>query len=185
MDVTVEPVSPDTWPALVDLFGPGGASNGCWCLYWILGAGYHQRPRIENREQLHNSVTSEHPPGLLAFDESGRAVGWCRFGPRRDLPWLGAKRALAPVDDLPVWSVPCFYIRSGCRGRGVMTALIRGAVDRGRALGIPALEAYPIDTTVEGATRNTFPGVATAFVRAGFEEIARRTPDRPIMRLHL
>ena len=42
--------------------------------------------------------------GILAFRGSG-AVGWCSLGPRSDFPWLVRSRILAPVDELPVWSI--------------------------------------------------------------------------------
>jgi GNAT superfamily N-acetyltransferase len=180
--VAVEPVTAELWPALVDLFGRGGASNGCWCMYWILGAGYHKRPRSLNQDALHQAAIDGPPPGLLALDVGGTALGWCRLTPRADLPWLNTKKDLAPVDDLPVWSVPCFYVRGRARGQGVMAALIDAAVEQARAAGAPAVEAYPIDTSVVGATRNVFPGTAQAFERAGFRVVARRAPDRPIMR---
>ncbi|HEX8767094.1 MAG TPA: hypothetical protein VF714_01920, partial [Jatrophihabitans sp.] len=95
---TVAPVDAATWPALEDLFGRSGASNGCWCMYWILGAGYHKGPRAQNRRQLRTSVLSGPPPGLLALDESGAAVGWCRLTLRAELRWLGSKPALGRVD---------------------------------------------------------------------------------------
>jgi hypothetical protein len=47
------------------------------------------------------------------------------------------------------------------------------------------LEAYPVDTAVPGHTRNLFPGVASAFARHGFHVLARRKPDRPVMRRDL
>ena len=53
------------------------------------------------------------------------------------------------------------------------------------AAGAPALEAYPVDTTVPGHTGNLFPGVASAFARHGFQVIVRRKPDRPVMRRQL
>lgn len=183
--VAVRPVTGESWPALVDLFGQGGASNGCWCLYWIVGAAYHQRPRTENKEQLRSSVMTGPAPGLLAFDDSGTALGWCRLGPRDDLHWLNRKPELAPVDDLPVWSLSCFYVRRGSRRAGVMTALIEGAIDRAREARVSTLESYPIDTEVAGATRNVFPGTASAFARAGFTVVARHRADRPIMRHYL
>jgi hypothetical protein len=37
MDYTVHPLTSEHWPALEDLFGRAGASNGCWCMYWRLG----------------------------------------------------------------------------------------------------------------------------------------------------
>jgi GNAT superfamily N-acetyltransferase len=181
--VAVEPLTEELWPALVDLFGRGGASNGCWCMYWLLGAEYHKRPRSQNKDALQKAAREGPAPGLLALNADGRALGWCRLTPRAELAWLNTKTDLAPVDDLPVWSIPCFYVRSRSRGRGVMAALIEGAVERARAAGAPAVEAYPIDTSVAGATRNVFPGTAEAFERAGFCVVARRAPDRPIMRV--
>ena len=180
--VAVEPVTEQLWPALVDLFGRGGASNGCWCMYWIMGAEYHKRPRSLNRDALHQAAIEGPAPGLLALNVDGTALGWCRLTPRAELSWLNARKDLAPVDDLPVWSLPCFYVGRRARGQGVMTALIDGAVDHARAAGAPAVEACPIDTSVAGATRNVFPGTADAFERAGFRVVARRAPDRPIMR---
>jgi GNAT superfamily N-acetyltransferase len=123
MDFTVRPVTSAQWPALEDLFGRSGASNGCWCMYWRIGPRYRVRPRADNKEDLRQLAASGRPPGLLAFD-GARAVGWCELAPRAELAWLARARYLGPVDDLPVWSVPCFYVRSSHRGRGVMDALI-------------------------------------------------------------
>lgn len=184
-NVAVRPVSRELWPALEDLFGRAGASNGCWCMYWILGAEYHKRPREENKAALRREAIEGAAPGLLALDQTGRAVGWCRLTPRAALAWLNHRRDLAPVDELPVWSVPCFYVRRGFRGRGLMSSLIDAAVDHAREAGAPALEAYPVDTSVPGRTRNVFPGTVPAFTRAGFTVVARRRPDRPIMRRYL
>jgi len=50
------------------------------------------------------------------------------------------------------------------------------------AAGAPALEAYPVDTAVPGHTRNLFLGVASVFAEHGFQVVARRQPDRPVMR---
>jgi hypothetical protein len=63
-----------------------------------------------------------------------------------------------------------------------MAALIEAAVEAAAAAGAPALEAYPVDTAVPGHSRNLFPGVASVLARHGFEVIARRRPDRPVMR---
>jgi GNAT superfamily N-acetyltransferase len=184
VDVTVRPLTLECWPALEDLFGRAGASNGCWCMYWRIGPRYHDRPRIENRDDRRRLAASPRPPGLLAFDGE-EAVGWCELAPRAELSWLGRTRHLAPVDDLPVWSLPCFYVRRTHRGRGVMDALIEAAVPAAAAAGAPAVEAYPVDTDVAGHTGNLFPGLASAFARHGFQVVARRKPDRPVMRRRL
>ncbi len=180
----VRPLTAATWPALVDLFGRAGASNGCWCMYWRLGPGYHERPRTENRRDLEELALGGCSPGLVAF-EGDRAVGWCNLAPRAELAHLARTRFLAPVDDLPVWSVPCFFVRRTHRGRGVPDALVDAAVEAARRAGAPALEAYPVDTAAPGHTRNTFPGTAAVFARHGFREVARRKADRPVMRRYL
>jgi hypothetical protein len=43
MKLEILPVTADLWPALEDLFGERGACNGCWCMYWRIGAGYRKR----------------------------------------------------------------------------------------------------------------------------------------------
>jgi len=181
MQFTIRPLTPDLWPALEDLFGRGGASNGCWCMYWRIGSAYHQRERQKNHDALREIVEQGPPPGLLAFDGE-RAVGWCQLTPRADLSWLDGRRDFARPDDLPVWSISCFYVRRGYRRRGVMAALIAEAVKAARHAQAPALEAYPVDTEQPKSTTNVFTGTVSAFARAGFRVVARRNPSRPVMR---
>jgi hypothetical protein len=66
-----------------------------------------------------------------------------------------------------------------------MGALIAAAADVAASAGAPALEAYPVDTAVPGHTRNLFPGIASVFAQRGFQVVARRQPDRPVMRKSL
>jgi len=181
MNLTISALTLEQWPALEDLFGRAGASNGCWCMYWRIGPRYRDRPRADNQHDLRQLAASGPPPGLLAFD-GGIAVGWCELAPRADLGWLAHTRHLQPVDDLPVWSIPCFYVRRTHRGRGVMGGLIEAAVAAADSVGAPALEAYPVDTATPGHTGNLFPGTVAAFTRHGFQVVARHKPDRPVMR---
>ncbi|MGH3410945.1 MAG: GNAT family N-acetyltransferase, partial [Streptosporangiaceae bacterium] len=108
MDLTIEPLTAELWPALEDLFGRSGASSGCWCMYWRIGPAYTRRPAADNRRDLRRLATDGPAPGLVAL-AGDRAVGWCELAPRADLAWLAQARYLQPVDDLPVWSLPCFY----------------------------------------------------------------------------
>ena len=181
MQLTIRPLTPDLWPALEDLFGKGGASNGCWCMYWRIGSEYHERSREKNRRALRRIVNEGPPPGLLAFCDD-RAVGWCQLTLRDDLHWLQRARFFERVDDRPVWSISCFYVRRGHRGKGVMSALIAAAVKAARHAGAPALEAYPFDRAQQDSTSNVFTGTTSTFRRAGFKTVARRVSSRPIMR---
>ena len=181
MTVTIRALTPSLWPALEALFGKGGASNGCWCMYWRIGPEYHKRLREKNKSALHRIVKQGPPPGLLAF-EGERPIGWCQLMPRQDLSWLNRKQALQAVDDVPVWAVSCFYIRRGYRRRRVMAALITEALKPAKRANAPALEAYPVDTALPASTSNVFTGTVSTFRRLGFRTVARRQPSRPIMR---
>ena len=178
--LTVQALTADLWPALEDLFGKWGASNGCWCMYWRLGGAYRGR-REENKRALRNIVRGGLPPGLLAFD-GDLAVGWCQLTPRDAIPWLDHMWWFQRVDAAPVWSISCFFVRRSYRRQRVMTHLIFAALQATKRAGAAALEAYPIDSDVANSTSNIFTGTASTFARAGFREVARRAPARPIMR---
>jgi GNAT superfamily N-acetyltransferase len=179
MKLTIKPLTPELWPAFEELFGSHGACNGCWCMYWRVGAGYHKRERELNKKEFHQCVKKGPPPGLLAF--AGEIpVGWCQLTPRSDLPWLERTPRLARVDDMPVWSLSCFYIRPGYRRQGVTAALIEAAVKAARRAKAPALEAYPVDP--QRTPSSSFTGYRSTFARAGFKVVARHVPARPIMR---
>lgn len=180
VEFSVQPLTAELWPALEDLFGERGACAGCWCMYWRIGAAYRTRPASENREDFHSLVKQGPPPGLLAF-AGELAVGWCQVTPRDALPWIDNTWRLKRVDDMPVWTISCFYVRKGWRRNGVTRALIDGAVAMARSAGAPAIEAYPLDDEVSPSSTST--GYASTFLRAGFHEVARWSPEKPIMRI--
>jgi GNAT superfamily N-acetyltransferase len=182
MKLDIRPLTPDLWPALVDLFGKRGACNGCWCMYWRIGSQYRKRASEDNRRDFEQVVRKGPPPGLLAF-EGEVPVGWCQVTPRDALPWLDRSWRLRRIDDVPVWSVSCFYIRIGYRRRGITSALIRAAIKVAKANGAPALEAYPLDAALTPSASGT--GYASTFADAGFTIVGQHTPPRPIMRYDL
>ena len=180
--VSVRPLTPELWPALEDLFGPRGAVNDCWCMAWRIGAAYRRRASEENKADFRALVKRGPPPGLLAFS-GALPVGWCQVTPRSAVPALDRHPRLKPVDDAPVWSITCFYVRKGWRRRGVTYALIEAALAAAKRAKAPALEVYPLDRRHTPSATST--GVATTFTRLGFETVARRVPARPIMRYAL
>ena len=179
MNLTIRPLTPDQWTALEELFGEHWPVHDCWCMYWRIGNDYRKRPRDANKAAFCELVQSGPPPGLLAFD-GDLAVGWCQLTPRDALPWLDRTLRLKRVDDVPVWSLSCFYIRKGYRKRGVTSALIGAALEAARRAGAPALEAYPLDANLTPSASST--GYVSTFERAGFKIVARQVPPRPIMR---
>jgi GNAT superfamily N-acetyltransferase len=180
--LTIRALTSDLWPAFEDLFGKRGACNGCWCMYPRIGTQYRRRQGSANKRAFRAIVEQGPPPGLLAFDGK-LAVAWCQLTPRDAVPWLDRTWRLKRVDDLPVWSLTCFYVRKGYRRKGVTSMLIEAAVKTARRMKAPALEAYPFDASISPSASST--GYASTFERAGFETVERRTPARPIMRRKL
>jgi GNAT superfamily N-acetyltransferase len=182
MKLTIRPLTPELWPALEDLFDTTGPCSRCWCMYWRIGSAYLKRPREQNKAAFCDVVQRGPPPGLLAFDGEV-AVGWCQLTPREALPWLERTGRLRRVDEVPVWSLSCFYVRKGYRKQGVTSVLIAAALDAAKRAGAPALEAYPLDANLTPSTSHT--GYASTFARAGFKIVARHVAPRPMMRYDL
>jgi GNAT superfamily N-acetyltransferase len=178
--LTIHPATPKRWTALEDLLGDKGGCGGCWCMYWRIGNEYRRRPHDANRVDLHDVVIEGPPPGLIAF-AGDLAIGWCQLTPRAMLPWLD--RSWQRIDDLPVWSISCLYIRKGYRRRGITSTLIHGAIETARRASVPALEAYPLDADLSPSSTGT--GYVSTFLRIGFRVVGRRSRARPIMRFDL
>jgi GNAT superfamily N-acetyltransferase len=110
-------------------------------------------------------------------------VGWCAIAPRESYPVLERSRILKPVDEAPVWSVVCFFVSKGFRGKGITTALLRAAVDSAKQWGARVIEGYPIEPkNPRMPAVFAWTGLASAFRQAGFVEVLRRSETRPIMR---
>jgi GNAT superfamily N-acetyltransferase len=182
MKLHIRPLTPDLWPALEDFFSDNWPCGGCWCMYWRIGSAYRKQPGKTNKAAFREVVKKGPPPGLLAF-EGDLAVGWCQITPRDALPWLDRSWRLRRVDETPVWSISCFYVRKGYRKRGVTSALIMAALKAAKQAGAPALEAYPLDADLTTSGSST--GYVSTFSRAGFRIVGRHAPPRPIMRRDL
>jgi GNAT superfamily N-acetyltransferase len=185
----VRPLTRARWRDLETLFGEQGACMGCWCMYWRLPRKEWDAARGKKAKALFKKrVERGPPPGLIAY--AGREpVGWVQAGPRADAPqWNGVRRVSAPLADAPatdgrVWAATCFFVKAGWRGKGVSTALLKGAIALARANGARIIEACPIEGEASAGAR--YVGAASTFARAGFKEVARRKENRPLVRLSL
>jgi GNAT superfamily N-acetyltransferase len=180
----VAPLTPARWKDFEKLFGPRGACAGCWCMEPRQTRSEWERLKGEaNRRAMKRRVeTGERPPGLLAY-LGKEPVGWISIEPREAFSKLSRSRILAPVDDKPVWSIVCFFVDKRHRRRGLSVALIEGAVDHARKHGARIVEGYPVDPK-KGPLPPVFAftGLAAAYRKARFKEVARRSATRPIMR---
>lgn len=178
------PLTPARWADFEDLFGARGACGGCWCMLWrTTRAAFDAGKGDGNRAAMKRLVDAGREPGILAYDGK-QAVGWCAVAPRVDYPALARSRVLKAVDDVPVWSVSCLFVRKTHRGRGVSVGLLRAAARFVADRGGTVVEGYPVEPkSAEMPPAFAWTGLASAFVRAGYTEHRRGSPTRPIMRL--
>lgn len=182
----VKPLTPENWKDFEILFGARGACGGCWCMSWRLPRAEFDKNKGEgNRLAMKKIVESGKMPGLIAY-VGGEPAGWCSVGPRGDFPALERSKIFARVDDLPVWSVTCFFIAKSYLRKGLQLQLIKAAVEFAREQGAEILEAYPFDYRDKKLPPPfVWTGICMAFEEAGFHEAARRSKNRPVMRYNL
>ena len=189
MKLTVQPLTPERWPDLEALFNAKGCSvaRGCWCMFYRRSGSRGPLPKgtteaQANRAALKALVDSGEPPGLIGYH--GKVpVGWVSIGPRDDYAKLRRSPVMKPVDDLPVWSIICFVVPSQYRRQGVARSLLAGAIAYAKERGATLLEAYPVDKPDRSSDDAMWFGAKSMYDAVGFEEVARRKANRPIVRI--
>jgi len=187
----VVPLTPERWSDLEDLFGPHGACYGCWCNHFRMPPRLRRQLLGEGARRLFEErVKRGPPPGVLAYADD-KAVGWLQVGPRAHVPeWNNPRRASTPLPDAPAedernWAASCFFVRRGFRGQGVTGALLGGAIDFARESGARLIEVAAMDNEEKRSADGLYVGPESVFRRAGFVEVARQKPGRPLLRLVL
>ena len=190
MDIALRPLTPARWPDLEAVFMAKGCSiaRGCWCMYYRESGKQEVPPgktlRDVRKQRLKKLAANDPPPGLIAY--RGRTpVGWISLAPREQYLKLANSPVMKPVDEERVWSVICFVVPSEHRHQGVAAAMLEAAKDYARRNGARILEAYPIDKQGRSNDDWLWHGAKSMFDKAGFEEVARRKPHRPVVRLRL
>jgi GNAT superfamily N-acetyltransferase len=179
MAFEAHPVTRERWPDLVELFDRPVVRT-CFCMYYRkTGAG--TGVGRENRRAMKALVDRGTVPGLIGY-EDGVPVAWVSVAPREEYPKLRRSPIMKPVDDRPVWSIVCFYVDRNARGRGLSERMLEAATDYARSRGARLLEAYPVDRDERSDPDAMFFGARSIYDRAGFAEVARRKPTRPVVR---
>jgi GNAT superfamily N-acetyltransferase len=151
-------------------------------MFWKLrGKAFDEVKGYETRQMHKSIIDSGTSTGLLAYLH-GEVVGWVAIEPRSAYPRLEHSRALKPVDDQPVWSVTCFFVAKNFRRNGITVELLKAAVEHVKKQGGRIVEGYPVDAKKDMPAPFVYTGTASAFQQAGFQEVARHTPTRPIFR---
>jgi GNAT superfamily N-acetyltransferase len=179
MAFEAHPVTKERWPDLVELFDRPIVRT-CFCMFYRkTGTGTGVGP--ENRRAMKALVNQATVPGLIGY-ENGVPVAWVSLGPREDYAKLRRSPVMKPVDDRPVWSIVCFFVDKGARGRGLSERMLRAAVDYARSCGARLVEAYPVDKEERSHPDSMFFGAKSMYDRAGFREVVRRRSTRPVVR---
>ena len=95
-DLQARELAMDTWKDFDALFQKyGGVQAGCWCMYYqrtgpTPGKTFEERMHNNRSEKKRLAATGE-AHGILVYS-SGKAVGWCQYGPSSELPRIDASR---------------------------------------------------------------------------------------------
>lgn len=182
-------LSPATFPDFERLFAPARGCSGCWCMYYRLEPKRWKELQGDGcREAMRALVDRGEAHGLLAM-AGDEPVGWCAFGPRGHFPRLDRTKAYQGLDrPAGLWSLPCFFIAKGWRGRGLARRLLAEALPEMKRLGAAIAEAYPVTTTRDGRRVQAdfaWTGPLKIYEEAGFRVIHRANEFRPVVRKEL
>jgi len=176
-------VTKQNWKDFEELFGERGACGGCWCMYWRLKRkDYEAQKGTGNKREMKKLINSGVIPGILAFKNT-EPVGWCSVAPRDEFLVLENSKILKRIDDKPVWSVVCLFIKKNYRNCGISVQLLKAAKKYIKEQGGRILEGYPVEPKKDKMPDAfAWTGLASAYLKAGFKEQLRRSETRPIMR---
>ena len=171
------------WPVLEQLFGPRGATGGCWCMWWRRrgGKSWAACRGEPNRLAFRDLVLSSAAKGVIAFN-GDEPIGWCNFGPREDFLRLVASRVLQRPSKAKRWSIACFYVRAGCRRKGIAQLLLARATAEAFRRGAEEVEGYPKTYGSDGNSPAAFvwTGLPRMFEAAGFTPVKAEGSARVI-----
>ena len=184
-NVQVRELTPACWNDLEKLFGEKGACGGCWCMLWrqTKGEKWNQVKGDVNRRRFKKLVESGRAHGALAYDDQ-LPVGWLSFDRRVEYDKLNRAPSLACDDPEEVWSIPCFYIKSGYRFQGVASALLAQALRFLKKRGAKVAEGYPTKPYKDGPIPAAFAhtGTRPLFRKLGFDVVGNRNGGRQRVR---
>jgi len=175
--VPLRPEHCDEYCAFFDrAFADNPAWSGCYCGFyedpcsdadWNPDASAGPAHRAARRRQ----IASGRAHGVLAFDR-GEVVGWCNAGPRASFGNLRVYGSAVDDPREPVGAVMCFVIAPERRREGIATALLGGAEELFRELGLSVAEAYPRAVAPNPALPSSasyYKGSPAMYERAGYQ----------------
>ena len=183
----IHPLDAHRWRDLEKLFNGAGGSQvrGCWCMCYRRSGRSNKPAGMTysefNKCSLKAVVDGGVVPGLIGYRD-GVPVAWVSLGPREHYAKLARSSVMKPVDEKPVWSIICFYTAKEARGQHLAEVMLKAAIEYARSRGARLVEAYPVDRRGRIADDSMWFGAKSMYDRAGFIEVARRKPTRPLVR---
>jgi GNAT superfamily N-acetyltransferase len=183
----VRELSEATWDDFEVVLGMNGGARGCWCMHWRLSIAEWMAGKGDgNKRAMRELANKGSAPGVVIY-RGKTPVAWCSLGPRASFPRLERSKLLASIDDKPVCAITCIYVHRKHRGSGLLPAILDAVCEYAADNGHTIAEGYPVEP--RGGRRagsdTAMTGIASAFLDAGFKEVARPRNDRPIMRRSL
>ena len=192
--VTIVPANEASWDDLNAIFD-GADSAKCRCQRFKVAGWIWRDSTHEERIAAHRAQTAGDDPdasqtsGLVAYVD-GEPAGWVAVEPRTEYAklltlnrtWKGRNED-RDADD--VWSVTCFVVRKGYRGRGLTYHLAEATIDYARERGARAIEGYPMSVPPGKVVTwgEMHVGARQIFEDAGFKEVSHPSLRRYVMRI--
>ena len=135
-----------------------------------------------NKRAIKKIIDSGKPPGVIGYS-NGEPVAWCCVGPREDFIRLQKSRSLKPIDDQPVWSIPCLFVAKQFRKANLSSKAVNAAAKYAFSKSAKIVEGYPNDTrNKKWADPFAWMGLVSSFEKAGFKIVKRPSASRAIVR---
>ena len=181
-----DPLTTSSWKQFEAVMGEKGGCGNCWCMYFRLpNKVFQDNKPAGNKKMIKQLVKKGMPQGLIA-SMNKEPVGWIAMAPREDYMRLGNTRIFKPIDDKPVWSITCFFIKREFRHMGLSQQLIKGAIDFAKKKKIKTLEAYPaIPYDKHVPHPFLWVGVLSSFIKNGFSIVRQSSKSRAMVRIDL
>ena len=189
-EIEVRDVTPERVADYLDFFDHRAFSDfpawqSCYCVETHrhhTDEEWSARTGVDNRTDMQAMIRDGRVTALLAYVD-GTPVGWCNYGETTRLSGVMMKLKLDPAEHEGVGSISCFVIAAPYRGHGVATKLLDVAIERMKARGLRAVEAYP-RRQEEPSAQAHYRGSLRMYEKAGFEAY-RETERHFVMRKSL
>jgi len=174
-EIEVRDVTPDRVADYLDFFDHRAfrdfpAWQSCYCMETHrdhTDEEWSSRTGADNRADMQAMIRDGRVTALLAYVD-GKPVGWCNYGETTRLSGVMMKLKLDAAEHSGVGSIACFVIAAPYRGHGVATKLLDAAIERLKARGLRAVEAYP-RRQEDSSAQAHYRGSLRMYEKAGFE----------------